>query len=150
MKHQRKQLRNLLLLLPLCLLMQCITEQPEPEELPLCVDETSEDVLGERQSSTGTVRKITLWVPEVPFATSEEIRDGTVAMTQVELWVIISFDNPQEIVYACNLPEDFKNHGIDVLYRGKELCKTTQLPYPIEGMTIVSLTRISIDTTEED
>lgn len=114
-----------------------------------CEDERTEDILRLLDLETATVRKITLWIPEDPNATDEEIRLGRTQVNPKDYWVIYP-DNVEtgNILYACNLPDAFKQDGLWIIISGKVL-KSKSKYIPLAGLTAFSLTHIEEDYDEE-
>ncbi len=133
------------ILLGFCsLLSSCVDVEPFLQDRPAPCEQPDEQVGIVR--GFARVRNVTVWVPERP-ATAEEIKNGLVSVSPVELWLLVTADNG--LYEACNLSQAFKVHQMEVFFEANLLNASYNNPR-IEGVVPISLVEIEEDIEEDE
>ncbi|MCC5945340.1 MAG: hypothetical protein JJT94_10415 [Bernardetiaceae bacterium] len=97
----------------------------------------------------GTVKRVELWLPERADATPEEVQNGSVAMLREEFWFIIADDDRIEPLLPCNLPVEFQEHNLWIIFSGHAL-KAESNPTMLLGIEAFSIEFIEEDVSDDD
>lgn len=100
-----------------------------------------DNVLEEYTGEIGILREVTLWLPPRDTSGTQKT-DGTAETVETRLWVILIVDRPDEMLWACNLPEARQVQNNRVAFSGQLLRYHPQAP-AAEGIIPISISEIT-------